>query len=355
MAGGVRVVAIYAKQLAERGHEVRLVSVPGIERRPPLWHRALGLRPKLLPPQPSHLDGIGIEHRVLAESRAILDSDVPDADVVIATWWETAEWVGAMHPSKGVKVYFVQHHEVWRNLPQDRTRATYRLPMHKIAVAQWLIDVMATEYGDENVDLVNNSVDHAQFFAPPRHKQSRPTIGFLYSPTHFKGVDVTIRAIRRLRELVPKLRVVSFGSSPLPDAISADIEFEFNPPQEEIRNLYAQCDVWVTASRSEGFNLPAMEAMACRVPVVSTRTGWPMESIVDGVNGQLVDVDDAAGLVDAILRILSLTDHKWCEMSEAAFKTVEQSSWVRATDEFERSLKRAIVRRDELAGSVAVQ
>jgi hypothetical protein len=31
-----------------------------------------------------------------------------------------------------------------------------------------------------------------------------------------------------------------------------------------------KCDAWMTCSRSEGFNLPALEAMACRTPVVLT-------------------------------------------------------------------------------------
>src|SRR5208282_5263036 len=51
----------------------------------------------------------------------------------------------------------------------------------------------------------------------------------------------------------------------------------------------------LTASRSEGFNLPAMEAMACRTPVVSTRTGWPAEAVKTGINGVLVDVEDQVG------------------------------------------------------------
>ena len=83
MSGGIRVVAIYAKELVERGHVVTLVSVPRMATR--TLHRiqeVLSLRR----PLKSHLDGLGLDHRVLGKARPVTDSDVPDADVVVATW-----------------------------------------------------------------------------------------------------------------------------------------------------------------------------------------------------------------------------------------------------------------------------
>jgi hypothetical protein len=120
--------------------------------------------------------------RTLRSHRPVTDRDLPDADVVIATWWETAEWVARLAPSKGAKCYFIQHHEVFDWLPVERVRSTYRLPLHKIVIARWLASLMKNEYGDAHVDLVPNSVDHRQFFAAPRSKQAKPTVGFIYSP-----------------------------------------------------------------------------------------------------------------------------------------------------------------------------
>ena len=127
----------------------------------------------------SHLDGSGLDHHVLDRWRPVTDVDVPDGDVVIATWWETAEWVNALSPNKGAKVYFIQHHEIFPYLPVERCEATYRMPLHKIVVARWLQQVMSTRYGDEIVDVVPNSVDRTQFFAADRGKQSTPTVGVL--------------------------------------------------------------------------------------------------------------------------------------------------------------------------------
>lgn len=356
MSGGIRVIAIYAKILAEQGHHVVLVSPPSP--RPSLKQKIKYLiKNRAWPvsrPQLSHLDGLGLDHRVLDSYRSVTDSDVPDADVVIATWWETAEWVSALSAGKGAKVYFIQHHELFDCLPVERCRATYRLPLHKVVIAKWLVDVMRDEYGDADVDLVGNSVDHDQFFAAPRGKQIRPTLGFLYHEASFKGVDVALAAVALLREKYPALRVLCFGShAPQGPATLADfIEFEESPAQDRIRDIYGQCDVWLTASRSEGFNLPAMEAMACRTPVVATSTGWPAESIRNGENGFLVAVDDVGEIVAAASQVLDADDAAWRNMSEAAFHCVADSTWVKSCEQFEKALRRAR-KKYEIYGSLA--
>ena len=213
--------------------------------------------------------------------RPIVDEDVPDGDVVIATWWETAEWVNALSAQKGAKVYFIQGHEIFPYLPVARCRATYRMRLHKIVVSLWLKRLMHSEYGDSNVDVVPNSVDREQFFAHARGKQFRPTLGFIYSANPLKGVKTVLAAIDLIRKQFPTLRIISFGSERPSSELSLpnDIEFHWCPPQEELRSIYSSCDVWVAASRSEGFNLAALEAMACRTPVVSTRTGWPEDEL----------------------------------------------------------------------------
>ena len=343
-------VAIYAKALAEKGHDVVLISPPpgNIPLRRKIKSLVTGRGwPSHSQPK-SHLDGLGLDHRVLDRWRPVTDADVPDSDVVIATWWETAEWVGTLSDSKGAKVYFIQGHEVHKHIPVERSRATYYLPLHKIVISKWLQNIMRTEYGDEDVDLVPNSVDHSQFYSDLRGKQPVPTVGFLYSRSiSVKGIDTTMEAIKRLRVTFPNLRVIAFGAYKPEEAIVSfdnQIDFYCAPEQDRIRNIYGQCDVWLTASRTEGFNLPAMEAMACRTPVVSTKTGWPEEAVVTGKNGVLVDVDDVEALTNGAASILSLTDEAWQRMSNNAYETVATSAWQDSSNQFEKALERAILR-----------
>ncbi|HEY9660012.1 MAG TPA: glycosyltransferase family 4 protein, partial [Allocoleopsis sp.] len=217
LSGGDRVIATYAQNLQKRGHEVFIVTS---KPQPLSWRQRLrslrqgkGWQPRDAA-QPSHFDALDIPLKRLDRYRPVDDADLPDADVVIATWWETAEWVARFSPAKGAKAYFVQHHEVFDYLPQERARATYRLPLHKIVVAQWLADVMRTQYEDSQVSLVPNSVDITQFTAPPRNKQATPTVGMLYSLVPWKGCEMSLNAFSIAAQRVPGLRLVAFGAEP---------------------------------------------------------------------------------------------------------------------------------------------
>jgi glycosyltransferase involved in cell wall biosynthesis len=346
MAGGIKVVAIYARLLSDRGHTVNLVSPPA--KPVSLREKFRALRrgegwPRSSRHEKSHLDGSDLKHRVLDTWRPVVDSDVPDADVVIATWWETAEWVHALSRDKGAKVHFVQGHETFPFLPKVRVQAAYRLPLHKVTISHWLVELLRDEYGASVIDRVPNSVDHTHFHASPRGKQARPTVGLLYSRSPFKGIDASVAALTRVKQVYPDLRLLSFGAEdPFPGvALPNYAEFHKLPERETLRDLYASCDVWLCGSRSEGFHLPPVEAMACRTPVVSTRVGGPMDLIQPGINGELVEIDDIDGLANATIRLLGLPDSVWREASENAYRTVADYTWEHATERFLATLEHA--------------
>jgi glycosyltransferase involved in cell wall biosynthesis len=350
--GGNRVVATYAERLRKRGHTVAIVSRPHAKRTLPerLW--GLVSEGRWLPAhreEASHIDGTGVRHLLTDSIRPIVDWDVPDGDVVIATWWETANWVNGLSRRKGAKVYLIQHHEVFPYLPVERVKATYRLPgLHKVTVSRWLRDVIRDTYGGPESTLVMNAVDSDLFFAPPRGKQRQPTVGVVYhgEAGGWKGGDAAVKVLARVKAALPELRVVAFGARPpsreLP--LPAGSTFVADPPQSQLRDLYGQCDAWLCTSRCEGFGLPTLEAMACRVPAVSTRVGAAIDLIEDGRQGFLADVDDTVGLARRLIQVLKMEEPAWRAMSEAAFTTATRYTWDDATTLFEAALLEAVER-----------
>ena len=333
--GGVRAVAMHARLLAERGHHVSIVStpkkVPALRRRVSDFVKGRGWA-SAQPGGPSHVDGLpGVTHTVIDRYRPVTDADVPDADVVVATWWETAEWVWGLSARKGRKVYFVQHHEVvFDNQPTDRVEATYRLEMPKVCVARWLADLMRDQYGDATASVVPCGIDHGLFQAPPRGKQRRPTVGVMYSPAHFKGCDVALRAFALAARNIPGLSLQSFGEHAPTDVLPLPVgaEFRLKPPPKDIVRIYASCDAWLFASRSEGFGLPVLEAMACRTPVIGTPAGVAPEAIgADGSAGALVKPDDPGDMAIAIERLCRLKDPEWRTMSDNAHAVAARYTW----------------------------
>ena len=350
LAGGTRVIAMYAEHLRRQGHRVVVISQP--RRLPSLRSRFKSLLTGQGWPTaahgPSYFDPLEVEHRVIKTCRPITDRDLPDADAVVATWWETAEWVSKLSARKGAKAYLIQQVESnFAGQPADRIEATWRLPMQKIVVSQWLTEVARDRFGDSTSIIVPNGIDLDLFQAPPRRKQPRPTVGFLYSPLNpHKGTATALSVIEAASRRIPGLHVRAFGfedvvpSAPLPPGS----EYYRRPPQHTLRDIYAGCDIWLCTSTSEGYHLPPHEAMACRCPVVSTRVGGPMDLIEDGVTGYLVDVNNTSGLTSRLIEILELPDAAWQRMSEAAYERVKDFTWDQATILFERALGVAIER-----------
>lgn len=348
LAGGTRVIAIYADRLRRRGHDVFVVSTPRQRQGLRSLLKSLVLRRKWqgVRRQPSHFDGVDVPHRVLDRWRPVVDADVPDADVIVATWWMTGEWVSAMSPSKGAKAILLQGYEVLPGKQKPAIDAAWRLPLHKIVISKWLVELARDRFGDSDVSHVPNAVDLDQFYAPPRGKQSRPSVGLLYATNAFKECQTSLAAIQLARRRLVDLRLVSFGRErPLRELpLPRGADFTYQPPQHAIRDIYAQCDVWLCGSRREGFHLPPLEAMACRCPVVSTRVGGPMDIIEEGINGHLVDVGNVEALADRLERVLTLPEFQWRVMSDAAYATATRYTWDDATTLFEQALERAIAK-----------
>jgi glycosyltransferase involved in cell wall biosynthesis len=221
-------------------------------------------------------------------------------------------------------------------LPVDRVENTYKMDFYMITIAQWLVDILRKRFDANPVYLVPNGVSLDSFFAPSRSKQGVPTIGFLFSEAKFKGVDSALKVIERLKVIIPELRVLSFGiTKPKGAFLPTYVELHANPNQNHIRNLYAQCDVWLCCSLSEGFGLTILEAMACRTPAVSTKCGGPEDFVSHGINGFLCDIN---GLTNAALQLLQSSEEEWLAFSDAALATATKNNWHDSVTLFEKAL-----------------
>jgi glycosyltransferase involved in cell wall biosynthesis len=131
-------------------------------------------------------------------------------------------------------------------------------------------------------------------------------------PFHRKGIDVLVRAFARIAGTHPDVRLRIIGYAP-PDEVESyrllaehhpRIEFVKAGWIEDVGELMRGCYAFVHAARSEAMGRVLLEAMACRKPVVATRTNGALDYVVDGKTGLLCDIDDVDGLASAMRRIL---------------------------------------------------
>src|SRR5258708_28248828 len=78
--------------------------------------------------------------------------------------------------------------------------------------------------------------------------------------------------------------------------------------EEAIEEILSVSDLFMMPSESESFGLAALEAMACRVPVISSNSGGLPELNVEGVTGFLCPAGDVKGMAEKSIYILQDND-----------------------------------------------
>jgi glycosyltransferase involved in cell wall biosynthesis len=86
-------------------------------------------------------------------------------------------------------------------------------------------------------------------------------------------------------------------------AVAERVSFVDRVPHERTRRYYDEADIFVFPSIFEAFPIPPIEAMAAGLPVIASRAGGVVESVVHDRTGVLVEREDPVGLADAILRL----------------------------------------------------
>jgi glycosyltransferase involved in cell wall biosynthesis len=302
--GGFKVVYEYANFLAGRGHQVSVVH-PARFRIDQLWVPTLAAR------------------------------HIPDADAVIATAWETAEWAAEYPANKGRRFYLIQHLETWSG-PEQRVLATWKLPLAKIVIARWL-EKIAEELG-EGSHLIYNGLDFTRFrVETPIEARDPMQVLAIHHSLDWKGAADALAAFQIAQAAEPRLKLTLFGVPPRPAALPTTIGYHQNPSQETIAGLYNQAAIFVSASWTEGFSLPPAEALQCGAAIALTDIEGPASYAFHARTALLSPVKDPAALAANILRLAQDPELR-IRLARAGHAHVQGFTWQRAGEALEALL-----------------
>lgn len=338
--GGFKVVYEYAQGLAGRGYGVRVVhaamaphdatALGKVRSRLGYYRRAVtGFRPTRW-----------LSLRVpvaLAWVQRLSPSAVRGAEVVVATSWQTAEWLGgASLPSCKRRLYLIQHDETWSG-PVDRVRATWKLPLTKIVIARWLEDLGRSLSQDAIV--IPNGLDFTAFgLDRPIEERHEPEVAMLFHPAPWKGTEIGLEALKIARESVPRLRAMLFGTGAAPRDLPSWCRYTRNPKQEELRGLYNRAAVVVCPSLAEGWGLVGSEAMICGAALAATDIGGHRMYAGHEDTALLCPPGDAPAMATSIVRLLSDEELR-VRLATRAREGISQFTWDRAVARFEEVMQ----------------
>jgi glycosyltransferase involved in cell wall biosynthesis len=165
------------------------------------------------------------------------------------------------------------------------------------------------------VQITYNGVD-APVLVPDqvpllRAQQQVPPAGvlvlFVGRLIEIKDVPTLLRAVARLHERVPGLRLAVAGEGPARGALQGLVVdlglqgvVQFLGQRGDTAELMAGADIVVLPSLREGLSNVILEAMMAARPVVASRAGGNTELITHAHNGLLFEIGDDAALADAL-------------------------------------------------------
>ncbi|WCT11810.1 N-acetyl-alpha-D-glucosaminyl L-malate synthase BshA [Mucilaginibacter jinjuensis] len=169
----------------------------------------------------------------------------------------------------------------------------------------------------KDIRVITNFIDLSRFSLKPKDhfKKAIAPEGekILVHTSNFRRVkhaqDV-VRIFAKVNAVIPsKLLMVGDGQDrPECEQLARDLgvsgNVRFLGKQDAVEEILSVSDLFLMPSQSESFGLAALEAMACKVPVISSNTGGLPELNVEGVTGFLRDVGDVDGMAERAIYIL---------------------------------------------------
>lgn len=211
-------------------------------------------------------------------------------------------------------------------------------------------DLVARGFG-RRIEVIHPGVDHERFRPDPETARFvRPTAVYIGRLKRYKGLEVALRAVRRLRDRGIELRLLMAGRGDDTGRLErlasrADLEelVTFTGYVSEDRKVELLRRAWVHIypSPKEGWGITAVEAAACGTPTVASDAPGLRESVADGESGFLVPHRDASVWADRLAE-LCRDDGLRARLARGAIRHARRFSWDRAASETVASLRRVV-------------
>jgi len=168
-----------------------------------------------------------------------------------------------------------------------------------------------------NLQYTPNGVDTDFFVYKEKDRNDKITVGW---------VGNRDRAAKRYKAILrPLIKRCNFCNFRIVAPSKSDPTSELLT-REQMRDFYYDIDFFVVTSDAEGTPNPALEAMACGVPVVSSRVGNMVEIIRDGENGRFVN-GSLGSYVVALSELSDIDKDAYVGMRRKTSEYIEEWGW----------------------------
>ena len=314
-------------ELARRGHEIHFISyaspfrLRGFAERVTFHEVVTGEYP-LFESQSPYALALAVKQHEVAQRENLDLMHVHYAIPHAATAWLAKQM---MRSERDLKVVTTLHGTDITLVGQDPsyftiTKFSIEQSDAVTAVSSYLRDETYRAFGCTGctVEVIPNFVALADYHpaqdaATCRRALAPAAHAVLVHVSNFRPVKRVLDVVRifeGVRRALPAT-MVFVGDGPDRDAAQQEVDklglrkdVRFLGKVDNVADVLRGADLFLLPSQSESFGLAALEAMACGVPVVASRTGGIPEVVADGTTGFLADVGDVPTMIECAVSLL---------------------------------------------------
>jgi glycosyltransferase involved in cell wall biosynthesis len=235
-------------------------------------------------------------------------SDYPDADIIIATGYQTVKVFPQLPKQCGIQFHWIRGWETW-NYPEP-------------VIINEVLPLSANKMvNGEQLRAKLNNLGYGSYLIRPGYDLDlyRPTgkdveceqvtIGALYSDPHpkrkTKRTDWVFNAVQQLKNDGHNVKLLMFGT-PVKASIGVVDEYYSNPTDKVKNMIYNMCDMWLAPTELEGLHLPPAEAMltGCAVVGTSAELSGMSDYLLHGHTG-LVSTNNFDSFVEKVVDLIN--------------------------------------------------
>lgn len=185
------------------------------------------------------------------------------------------------------------------------------------------------------IEVIPNFIDFSRFSARPKDHFKRAIAPnnerILIHTSNFRKVKRTSDVIKMFKLILEKIpsKLLMVGDGPdranneqLCRDLNIGDHVRFLGKQDAIEEILSVADLFLMPSETESFGLAALEAMACRVPIITSNAGGLPELNVDGFCGYMSNVGDVEDMARKAVSILE-DDEVLNRFKENAFRRAQ--------------------------------
>ncbi len=205
----------------------------------------------------------------------------------------------------------------WAVIERGLSLFTDRVTAVSKAVRDTLVNV--EKVADRKVTVIHNGIKSGVFDLSVDAAAKRRELGvgekdFVFVMVarfdHRKDHGVMLRAFAAVKKASPQARLILVGEGGLRapmETLSRELgianEVRFLGNRRDVPEILKAADAFVLSSKSEGFPVVILEAMAAGLPVAATNAGGNAEAVSEGETGFIVPIQDPEALAAAMLKL----------------------------------------------------